>query len=118
MDLIERYRLAETYLNDGAPLAALETLQPMEVELSGLAAAQQLLGRAYFHSAQLSRARASRYWRWIRLTTTPTSPSAESPNGRAGEARPSPTSGWRSPWHRARSTRHGLLQRYACGERR
>lgn len=59
MDLIERYRLAETYLNDGAPLAALETLQVMEDELSGMAAAQQLLGRAYFHSAQLSRARAA-----------------------------------------------------------
>jgi tetratricopeptide (TPR) repeat protein len=57
VELIERYRLAEAYLGEGAPLAALETLDPMRAELSGVAGAQLLLGRAYFHSAQLNRAR-------------------------------------------------------------
>lgn len=56
MDLVERYRLAETYLDDGAPLAALDTLRPVEGELADTAAGQLLFARAYYHSAQLHRA--------------------------------------------------------------
>ena len=55
-DLVERYRLAESYLERGAPLAALETLAPIEDEVSQTASGQLLLARAYYHSAQLTRA--------------------------------------------------------------
>ncbi|MGH3094433.1 MAG: tetratricopeptide repeat protein [Streptosporangiales bacterium] len=56
MYVIERVRLAETYLDQNAPLAALETLHPVEDELAGVTAGELLLARGYFGSAQLSRA--------------------------------------------------------------
>lgn len=56
MSVIERVRLAETYLDQKAPLAALETLHPVEDELAGVVAGELLLARGYFGSAQLSRA--------------------------------------------------------------
>jgi Flp pilus assembly protein TadD len=56
MELVTRYRLAQTYLDDGAPLAALETVRPVEAQLAESAAGQLLIARAYFHSAQLGRA--------------------------------------------------------------
>lgn len=56
MTLFDRYRSAEAYLEQGAPLTALETLEPMVDELRDVAAGQLLLGRAYFASAQLRRA--------------------------------------------------------------
>jgi tetratricopeptide (TPR) repeat protein len=56
MDLVQRYRLAQDYLDDGAPLAAVETLRPVEAELTETASGQLLLARAYYHSAQLTRA--------------------------------------------------------------
>ncbi len=56
MDVVDRYLLAQTYLDDGAPLAALETVRAVEQELAGSAAGLLLLARAYYHSAQLGRA--------------------------------------------------------------
>jgi Flp pilus assembly protein TadD len=52
----ERYRLAEVYLDAGDPLEALRLLEPLAGELRTQAAGQLLLGRAYYHSAQLGRA--------------------------------------------------------------
>lgn len=56
MTMFDRYRSAEALLEKGAPLTALETLEPMVDELHDVAAGQLLLGRAYFASAQLNRA--------------------------------------------------------------
>lgn len=56
MSVIERMRLAESYLEQKAPLAALETLRPVEDELAGVVSGELLLARGYFASAQLSRA--------------------------------------------------------------
>ena len=56
MDVIQRSRLAQRYLDEGAPLAAVETLRPVEAELAESAAGQLLLARAYYHSAQLTKA--------------------------------------------------------------
>jgi Flp pilus assembly protein TadD len=56
METVDRYRLAQTYLDDGAPLAALETVRPVEAELAETVAGRLLIARAYFHSAQLGRA--------------------------------------------------------------
>jgi Flp pilus assembly protein TadD len=53
----DRYRFAQVLLDSGEPLEALALLQPVEEEIDGNAAALLLLGRAYFHSAQLERAR-------------------------------------------------------------
>ena len=58
MSEMERYRLAEGFLDIGKPLEALDLLEPMAAQLAG-ASGQLLLGRAYFHSAQLNRARAA-----------------------------------------------------------
>ena len=55
-DLVQLYRRAETYLDRGAPLAALETLAPIEQDIAQTASGQLLLARAYYHSAQLTRA--------------------------------------------------------------
>jgi tetratricopeptide (TPR) repeat protein len=52
----ERYRLAGAYLDAGKPLEALNLLEPLAEELRGQAAGQLLLGRAYYHSAQLGKA--------------------------------------------------------------
>ena len=56
MDVVDRYRLAQAYLDDGAPLAALESVRTVEEELAGSAAGLLLLARAYYRSAQLGRA--------------------------------------------------------------
>ncbi|WP_020576508.1 tetratricopeptide repeat protein [Actinopolymorpha alba] len=55
----DRFRLAEEYLADKAPLAALETLAPVRDELPDVVAVHLLLGRAYFASAQLRRAQGA-----------------------------------------------------------
>lgn len=55
-DVLDRVRIAEFILEGGDPLEALRVLSPIEDELAGHAAEQMLLGRAYFHSAQLERA--------------------------------------------------------------
>lgn len=56
MSVIERMRLAEDYLDLRAPLAALETLRPVEDELAGVVSGELLLARGYYASAQLARA--------------------------------------------------------------
>jgi Flp pilus assembly protein TadD len=56
MQETERYRLAEVYLDAGDPLEALSLLEPLAHELRRHAGGQLLLGRAYYHSAQLARA--------------------------------------------------------------
>jgi Flp pilus assembly protein TadD len=56
MHEIERYRLAEVYLDAGDPLEALRLLEPLADELRTHAGGQLLLGRAYYHSAQLAKA--------------------------------------------------------------
>jgi Flp pilus assembly protein TadD len=56
MSVIERVRLAERQLDQRAPLTALETLEPVQDQLAGVAAGELLLARAYFGSAQLGRA--------------------------------------------------------------
>jgi Flp pilus assembly protein TadD len=53
---IERYRLAESYLDAGNPLEALTLLEPLVDALREQPGGQLLLGRAYYHSAQLGRA--------------------------------------------------------------
>lgn len=50
------YRMAESWLDDGRPLEALQMLEPARDELRDSAAGRLLLGRAYYHSAQLRRA--------------------------------------------------------------
>lgn len=57
MDVVERYREAQEYLDGGAPLGALQVLSPVHDEIAEQACGQLLLGRAYYHSAQLNRAR-------------------------------------------------------------
>jgi Flp pilus assembly protein TadD len=56
MQEIDRYRLAGLHLDIGDPLEALTLLEPMADELREHAAGQLLLGRAYYHSAQLGKA--------------------------------------------------------------
>ena len=56
MQETEQYRLAEAYLEAGDPLEALRLLEPLADELREQAGGLLLLGRAYFHSAQLTRA--------------------------------------------------------------
>jgi Flp pilus assembly protein TadD len=56
MQEMERYRLAEVYLDAGDPLEALRLLEPLAAELRTYAGGLLLLGRAYYHSAQLARA--------------------------------------------------------------
>jgi Flp pilus assembly protein TadD len=56
MQETERYRLAELFLETGDPLEALRLLEPLADELRAHAGGQLLLGRAYYHSAQLARA--------------------------------------------------------------
>ena len=53
----DRYRFAQVLLESGEPLEALALLRPVEEEIDGNVGALLLLGRAYFHSAQLERAR-------------------------------------------------------------
>jgi hypothetical protein len=55
----ERVRLAEAYLDAGDALQALDMLAPLQDELVGNDAAQLLLARAYYHSAQLGRAQTT-----------------------------------------------------------
>ncbi|GAA4535439.1 CDC27 family protein [Pseudonocardia xishanensis] len=50
------YRMAEGLLNGGRPLEALSMLTPRAEELLETASGAVLLGRAYYHSAQLGRA--------------------------------------------------------------
>ena len=57
MNEIERYRMAEGFLEMGKPLAALDLLEPIAEQLHDMAGGQLLIGRAYYHSAQLNRAR-------------------------------------------------------------
>jgi cytochrome c-type biogenesis protein CcmH/NrfG len=52
----DRYRFAQAHLDAGEPLEALAMLRPLEDELAGHAAGLLLLGRGYYHSAQLERA--------------------------------------------------------------
>jgi hypothetical protein len=56
---IDRFRLAEAYLDGGDPLQALDMLEPLREELDGNVAGQLLLARAYYHSAQLGRAQVT-----------------------------------------------------------
>ncbi|HEY4422332.1 MAG TPA: tetratricopeptide repeat protein [Pseudonocardia sp.] len=53
---IDRYRMAGLHLDMGDPLEALKLLEPMADGLREHAAGQLLLGRAYYHSAQLGKA--------------------------------------------------------------
>jgi thioredoxin-like negative regulator of GroEL len=53
---IDRFRLAEAYLDGGDALRAVDELAALGDELDGHAAGQLLLARAYYHSAQLARA--------------------------------------------------------------
>jgi tetratricopeptide (TPR) repeat protein len=57
MNEMERYRMAEGFLELGKPLEALDLLSPMAEQLRDTASGQLLMGRAYYHSAQLNRAR-------------------------------------------------------------
>lgn len=59
MTTIDRFRTAEFHLAAGNPLRALEELAPLHEELDGHSAGQLLLARAYYHSAQLGRARST-----------------------------------------------------------
>ncbi|TCK24545.1 tetratricopeptide repeat protein [Pseudonocardia endophytica] len=54
---IDQVRLAEGYLDVGNPLLAVGLLEAVRPQLDGDRAAELLLARGYFHSAQLSRAR-------------------------------------------------------------
>ena len=67
----DRYRFAEILLDSGEPLEALALLQPVAEEIDGNAAALLLLGRVYFHSAQLERARQA-FARVVELDPTDT----------------------------------------------
>ncbi|TQM02942.1 tetratricopeptide repeat protein [Pseudonocardia kunmingensis] len=67
----DRYRFAQVLLDGGEPLEALALLQPVEEEIDGNAAALLLLGRAYFRSAQLERAREA-FARVVALDPTDT----------------------------------------------
>ncbi|WP_137123150.1 tetratricopeptide repeat protein [Segeticoccus rhizosphaerae] len=55
----ELFRVAEFQLELARPLEALRTLEPIADEIADSASGQLLLARAYFHSAQLSRAEKS-----------------------------------------------------------
>jgi Flp pilus assembly protein TadD len=55
----ELFRMAEFQLELARPLEALRTLEPVTDEIADSASGQLLLARAYFHSAQLSRAEAA-----------------------------------------------------------
>lgn len=55
-DHVEMFRLAEALLADRRPLEALRALAPVLEAEPDKPSVQLLAGRAYFHSAQLSRA--------------------------------------------------------------
>ncbi|MFI6320973.1 tetratricopeptide repeat protein [Nonomuraea sp. NPDC050556] len=57
MDIIERYRFSERLLAQRDPLGALQMLEPLLAEHADDHGVQLLAARAYFHSAQLGRAR-------------------------------------------------------------
>jgi Flp pilus assembly protein TadD len=67
----DRYRFAQVLLDAGEPLEALALLRPVAEEIDGNAAGQLLLGRGYFHSAQLERARQA-FARVVELDPTDT----------------------------------------------
>ncbi|GEL24625.1 hypothetical protein PSU4_35790 [Pseudonocardia sulfidoxydans NBRC 16205] len=50
------FRMAETWVDEGRPLEALEMLEPHADELRESVAGALLLGRAYYRSAQLRKA--------------------------------------------------------------
>lgn len=50
------YRMAETWVDGGRPLEALEMLEPRAGELRESSGGTLLLGRAYYRSAQLRKA--------------------------------------------------------------
>ena len=54
---IDQVRLAEGFLDGGNPRLAADLLEAARPRLDGDRAAELLLARAYFHTAQLSRAR-------------------------------------------------------------
>ncbi|MFC3501509.1 tetratricopeptide repeat protein [Micromonospora krabiensis] len=56
MDLLAEYRLATLYFEAGDPTAAARLLEPIIEAEPDNASVRQLLARAYFQSAQLSRA--------------------------------------------------------------
>ena len=53
----DRVRLAEGYLDGGEPLQAVTLLESVRESLPGDKTVELLLAQAYFHSAQLTRAR-------------------------------------------------------------
>ena len=55
-DLLTEYRRAELFLDAGDPIGAAKLLEPIVAAEPGHADARLLLARAYFHSAQLTRA--------------------------------------------------------------
>jgi predicted Zn-dependent protease len=59
VDRLETYREAERYFDWGDPLAASRLLAPLVEAEPNNAMVQQLAGRAYFASAQLTRAEAA-----------------------------------------------------------
>ncbi|GLW33425.1 tetratricopeptide repeat protein [Actinoplanes regularis] len=56
MDLLEEYRRANFFFESGDPLGAAKLLEPIVEAEPHNTAVRQLLARAYFNSAQLSRA--------------------------------------------------------------
>ena len=56
MDLLDGYRRAMTMFEAGNPHEAARLLEPIVAAEPANASVRQLLARAYFHSAQLSRA--------------------------------------------------------------
>jgi Flp pilus assembly protein TadD len=56
VDLLEEYRRATMFFESGDPLGASRLLEPIVAVEPHNAAVRQLLARAYFNSAQLSRA--------------------------------------------------------------
>ena len=69
MQETEQFRLAQAYLEAGDPLEAVRLLEPLADELRGQAGGQLLLGRAYYHSAQLGRAQEA-FERAVELAPT------------------------------------------------
>lgn len=63
------YRLGESYLDEGRPLDALNVVSPIEAELTRNRAGLLLLGRGYYHSAQLERAQLT-FERLVELDPT------------------------------------------------
>jgi predicted Zn-dependent protease len=56
VDLLAEYRRATMFFETGDPVGAAQLLEPIVAVEPGNAAVRQLLARAYFQSAQLSRA--------------------------------------------------------------